>query len=124
VKFPKGKLCAIIGSTGAGKTSLLLTLLGEMKRIEGKYSIPEHHLANPYKFERSDIAYVSQNAWLMNATIRDTVNEIFRAQYCNIEQIDSENGYESEDSETVQKPFVINTHNELQAYCQNVILIT
>jgi len=56
--------------------------------------------------------------------IFDTVNGIFRAQYCNIEQIDSENGYESEDSETVQKPFVINTHNELQAYCQNVILIT
>jgi ABC-type multidrug transport system fused ATPase/permease subunit len=73
VKFPKGKLCAIIGSTGAGKTSLLLTLLGEMKKIAGKYSIPEHHLANPYMLERSDIAYVSQSAWLMNATIRDNI---------------------------------------------------
>ena len=53
------------------------------------------------------------------------VNEIFQAQYCyiNIEQFESEFDYESDDSETVQKPFVVNTQNELLAYCQSVILI-
>lgn len=72
VKFPKGKLTAIVGPTGAGKTSLLLTLLGEMKRISGVYSIPEQHLANAAQ-EKSDIAYVSQSAWLQNATIKDNI---------------------------------------------------
>lgn len=33
VIFPSGKLSVICGSTGSGKTSLILSLLGELQRI-------------------------------------------------------------------------------------------
>ncbi|KAI8893302.1 P-loop containing nucleoside triphosphate hydrolase protein [Globomyces pollinis-pini] len=71
IVFPKGKISTIIGATGSGKTSLLLTLLGELKCYEGTYSISEHHLINDCP--KSDIAYVPQTPWLMNGTIRENI---------------------------------------------------
>eukprot|EP00834_Sanchytrium_tribonematis_P006031 NODE_412_length_7926_cov_1.357608.p1 type:complete len:697 gc:universal NODE_412_length_7926_cov_1.357608:3118-1028(-) len=62
--FPENKLSVIIGPTGCGKTSLLSALLGEMHTIEGEYSIPK---------KSKGVAYVPQQAWLMNATIRDNI---------------------------------------------------
>ncbi|KAJ3303599.1 hypothetical protein HDV03_003676 [Kappamyces sp. JEL0829] len=73
VEFPRGSLTAIIGPTGSGKSSLLLTLLGEMKQESGHYSIPEHHLQSTEPTSKSDVAYVSQTVWLMNDTIRSNI---------------------------------------------------
>ena len=73
IQFPVGKLTAVIGPTGSGKTSLLLALLGEMKKISGEYSISERHLSPHATGEKSDVAYVSQSAWLMSATIKENV---------------------------------------------------
>ena len=73
ILFPHGKLSAIIGPTGSGKSSLLLTLLGEMKTVNGSYSIPEHHLLPNSFDEKSDVVYVPQTPWLQNATIRDNI---------------------------------------------------
>lgn len=63
VTFCKGELNLIVGPIGSGKSSLLLALLGEMRLIEGKFYIPRH----------KGVAYVSQTAWLQNATIRDNI---------------------------------------------------
>jgi ABC-type multidrug transport system fused ATPase/permease subunit len=80
IVFPKSRLTAIVGPTGSGKTSLLLTLLGEMKKFKGEYSISEYHLRpNAPPKEKSDIAYVAQTAWLMNATIKNNI--IFGEEY-------------------------------------------
>nr|XP_027211385.1 canalicular multispecific organic anion transporter 2-like [Penaeus vannamei] len=55
------KLVAVVGSVGAGKSSLISALLGEMKKEAGKVVV------------NGRIAYVSQQAWLQNATLRDNI---------------------------------------------------
>ncbi|KAG9093297.1 hypothetical protein FRC07_011491, partial [Ceratobasidium sp. 392] len=57
----KGELVCILGPVGCGKTSLLSAILGEMIREEGSAKV------------RGKIAYVPQNPWMMNATIRDNI---------------------------------------------------
>ncbi|KAH6565614.1 hypothetical protein BASA50_007974 [Batrachochytrium salamandrivorans] len=80
VEFPIGKLTTIIGPTGSGKTSLLLSLLGELKRYQGEVYIPRQ---TPDAIARgssqTNLAYVAQTAWLLNATIRDNI--LFGAPY-------------------------------------------
>ncbi|KAI9352851.1 hypothetical protein BDR26DRAFT_1002960 [Obelidium mucronatum] len=61
VLFPAGKLSVVVGATGSGKTSLLLSLLGETRRLNGTRKCP------------GTVAYVSQTAWLTNATIRQNI---------------------------------------------------
>eukprot|EP01116_Phalansterium_solitarium_P010896 TRINITY_DN263_c0_g1_i1.p1 TRINITY_DN263_c0_g1~~TRINITY_DN263_c0_g1_i1.p1 ORF type:complete len:1381 (+),score=494.77 TRINITY_DN263_c0_g1_i1:55-4197(+) len=61
-KIDAGKLLMIIGSVGAGKSSMLSALLGEMRVQTGKIHIT-----------RSSIAYVPQQAWMMNASLRDNI---------------------------------------------------
>ncbi|XP_047481887.1 multidrug resistance-associated protein 1-like isoform X2 [Penaeus chinensis] len=55
------KLVAVVGSVGAGKSSLISALLGEMKKVEGKVVV------------NGRMAYVSQQAWLQNATLRENI---------------------------------------------------
>ena len=39
LKIPQGKLVAVVGSVGCGKTSLLSAILGEMKKVGGKVNV-------------------------------------------------------------------------------------
>jgi ABC-type multidrug transport system fused ATPase/permease subunit len=68
IEFPEGGLTLICGPTGSGKSSLLLALLGELQCLNGTILRPP-----PYLKTRSSIAYCSQTAWLLNATIRDNI---------------------------------------------------
>lgn len=61
LKIPKHKLVAVVGSVACGKSSLLAAILGEMNRIEGEMII------------NGSVAYVPQEAWIRNATIRENV---------------------------------------------------
>ena len=70
VDFPLGKLSICIGKTGAGKTSLLLAMLGEMKKLSGRRHMP---------LERNQVAFCPQSPWLTNNTIRDNI--LFGKQY-------------------------------------------
>jgi ABC-type multidrug transport system fused ATPase/permease subunit len=63
VTFSKGELNLIVGPIGSGKSSLLLGLLGEMRLVSGQFYLPRDE----------GVAYVSQTAWLQNATIRDNI---------------------------------------------------
>ncbi|KAG3089169.1 ABC transporter C family member 1 [Phytophthora idaei] len=56
-----GSLVMVVGTVGSGKSSLLQALLGEMKMTGGHVDI------------RGEIAYVSQEAWIRNATLRDNI---------------------------------------------------
>ncbi|KAF9437115.1 hypothetical protein BGZ76_001945 [Entomortierella beljakovae] len=69
--FPVGQLSLIVGPTGSGKTALLLSLLGELDRVEGHVYLPR--LDYVVKGQGSGIAYVAQTAWLQNATIRNNI---------------------------------------------------
>ncbi|KAI8621550.1 ABC transporter type 1, transmembrane domain-containing protein [Chytriomyces sp. MP71] len=68
VSFMVGGLNIVTGATGSGKSSLILALLGEMKRLGGRAFLPRDSMA-----EDSSVAYVAQSAWLLNATIRDNI---------------------------------------------------
>ncbi|KAJ2730506.1 ATP-binding cassette glutathione S-conjugate transporter ycf1 [Coemansia sp. BCRC 34962] len=57
----QGQLIAVVGRVGAGKSSLLLALLGEMHQASGQFHMNHKH------------AYVSQVPWLMSTTIRDNI---------------------------------------------------
>lgn len=77
VDFTVGKLNVIIGPTGAGKTSLLLALLGEMEITKGEVHLPgflprEDLEIGPDGYTES-VAYCSQAAWLLNDTIRNNI---------------------------------------------------
>ena len=78
VKFEIGELNIIAGPTGSGKTSLLMALLGEMKLLEGKVQIPGGFIrqelrADPQTGLTESVAYCSQQAWLVNDTIKENI---------------------------------------------------
>ncbi|KAI7871902.1 multi drug resistance-associated protein MRP [Spinellus fusiger] len=57
----KSHLTAVVGRVGAGKSSLMNALLGDMVRVEGEVVL------------RGSVAYVPQQPWIMNATLRDNI---------------------------------------------------
>nr|QNH67946.1 ATP-binding cassette transporter subfamily C member 1 X7 [Brachionus plicatilis] len=57
----KGELVAIIGKVGSGKSSLLSGLLNEMHLVNGKLNL------------NGSTAYVSQQAWIQNASIKKNI---------------------------------------------------
>lgn len=56
-----GQLVAVVGHVGAGKSSLVQALLGEMDKLGGSVAIKGH------------VAYVPQQAWIQNATLKDNI---------------------------------------------------
>ena len=56
-----GKLVAVVGQVGAGKTSLISALLGEMEKATGQVNT------------HGRIAYIPQQAWIQNCTLRDNI---------------------------------------------------
>jgi ABC-type multidrug transport system fused ATPase/permease subunit len=64
----KAKLVAIVGKVGCGKSSLLSATLGEMHKLNyGTINI------------NGSTAYIPQQAWIQNATIRENV--LFGREY-------------------------------------------
>ncbi|XP_044271383.1 multidrug resistance-associated protein 1 isoform X2 [Tribolium madens] len=61
IRVEKKSLCAVVGSVGSGKSSLLSAFLGEMDKISGRVNTV------------GSIAYVAQQAWIQNATLRDNI---------------------------------------------------
>ncbi|KAF9091354.1 hypothetical protein BGX23_005238 [Mortierella sp. AD031] len=75
LEFPVGELSVITGPTGSGKTSLLLSLLGEINPVKGQAFLPrrDSHDINPVTGLTNGIAYVAQQAWLQNNTVRNNI---------------------------------------------------
>ncbi|KAJ3154901.1 hypothetical protein HK101_001591, partial [Irineochytrium annulatum] len=73
--FPVGGLTAVCGPTGAGKSSIMQALLGEMKRISGRAFLPDPRKAVATRLGdlTTGVAYVAQTSWLQNATIKDNI---------------------------------------------------
>ncbi|KAI8821981.1 ABC transporter type 1, transmembrane domain-containing protein [Fimicolochytrium jonesii] len=75
LSFPPGQLSLVCGTTGSGKTSLMMALLGEMHRIAGTTTMPDSRTAKVEPITRlaPSVAYAAQQAWLMNGTVRDNI---------------------------------------------------
>lgn len=61
LSVPKGQLVGICGPVGSGKSSLLLAILGQLHLRRGDLAF------------RGSFAYLSQQSWLMNATLRQNI---------------------------------------------------
>ncbi len=61
INVSRGSLTACVGPVGSGKSSLISAFLGEMEKLTGKVNIDGR------------IAYVPQQAWIQNATLRDNI---------------------------------------------------
>uniref|UniRef100_A0A8C1FZS3 Cystic fibrosis transmembrane conductance regulator n=1 Tax=Cyprinus carpio TaxID=7962 RepID=A0A8C1FZS3_CYPCA len=61
LNLKKGEMLAVNGSMGSGKSSLLMTILGELVPSSGKIR------------HSGRISYSSQTAWIMPGTIRDNI---------------------------------------------------
>ncbi|KAI8969939.1 hypothetical protein BDF20DRAFT_915834 [Mycotypha africana] len=88
-RFPNGELSIICGATGSGKSLMMLSLLGETVLLEGESFCPRTPVADTLepdfdststaRISQKDwildhaVAYVSQTAWLRNASIRDNI---------------------------------------------------
>eukprot|EP00058_Branchiostoma_floridae_P006725 XP_002592213.1 hypothetical protein BRAFLDRAFT_84642 [Branchiostoma floridae] len=57
----KGTLLGVCGSVGAGKSSVISAILNEMRLVKGDVAV------------EGKIAYVAQQAWILNATVRDNI---------------------------------------------------
>jgi len=61
LKVEPGELCVVIGEVGSGKSSLLMSLLGELHILEGKINIG------------NSVAFVEQEPWILTASIKDNI---------------------------------------------------
>ncbi|XP_025097264.1 multidrug resistance-associated protein 1-like [Pomacea canaliculata] len=61
VKVKRGGLVAVVGQVGAGKSSLISAMLGEMETLQGHVNIS------------GSVAYVPQQAWIQNETLRSNI---------------------------------------------------
>ncbi|EXJ79949.1 hypothetical protein A1O3_08235 [Capronia epimyces CBS 606.96] len=57
----KGELTCVVGRVGAGKSSLLQAVLGDLWKIQGEVVV------------RGRIAYAAQSAWIMNASVKENI---------------------------------------------------
>ncbi|KAK4146291.1 uncharacterized protein C8A04DRAFT_9904 [Dichotomopilus funicola] len=57
----KGDLSCVVGRVGAGKSSLLQSVLGDLWKTQGQVQV------------HGTVAYVSQSPWIMNATVRENI---------------------------------------------------
>uniref|UniRef100_A0A8C3MWZ9 ABC-type glutathione-S-conjugate transporter n=1 Tax=Geospiza parvula TaxID=87175 RepID=A0A8C3MWZ9_GEOPR len=61
LSVPQGSLLAVVGQVGAGKSSLLAAVLGELEATEGCVTM------------KDTAAYVPQQAWVLNASVEDNI---------------------------------------------------
>jgi ABC-type multidrug transport system fused ATPase/permease subunit len=78
IEFVPRQLNVIAGPTGSGKTSMLMALLGEMTLLDGDVYLPGWLSREDLKPEPGtglieSVAYCAQQAWLVNANIKDNI---------------------------------------------------
>ncbi|KAJ3184929.1 hypothetical protein HDU85_001622 [Gaertneriomyces sp. JEL0708] len=61
VNIPRGRLTAIVGAVGAGKSSFFSALVGDMRKIDGK--------ADVY----GSMTYCPQEPWILTGTIKENI---------------------------------------------------
>ncbi|KAH7140793.1 ABC transporter type 1, transmembrane domain-containing protein [Dactylonectria macrodidyma] len=55
------ELCCLVGRVGSGKSSILHVVLGDLYKVNGSVTL------------RGSVAYVSQQPWVLNASVRENI---------------------------------------------------
>ncbi|ORZ28328.1 multi drug resistance-associated protein MRP [Lobosporangium transversale] len=75
LEISRGDLTAVVGRVGQGKSSLLNAIIGDMYKRQGSVKV------------YGRLAYVPQQAWIVNATLKDNIlfgNEFDQARYDHV----------------------------------------
>lgn len=56
-----GELTCVVGQVGSGKTSLLVSILGDLRKEKGSVTVG------------GTVAYVAQNPWIFNSSVRENI---------------------------------------------------
>ncbi|PWN37140.1 uncharacterized protein FA14DRAFT_113198, partial [Meira miltonrushii] len=78
IRFPRGELTILAGPVGSGKTTVLLSLLGETRRLSGRTFMPcaiARTLVpiDPNTGLSETVAYCPQSPWLLGATVKENI---------------------------------------------------
>ncbi len=73
IDIPKNKSVALIGPSGAGKTTLADLLLGALEPTEGSIYIDEIDAFENLSAWQKNVGYIPQNIYLMDDTIRNNI---------------------------------------------------
>lgn len=57
----RGELTCVVGKVGSGKSTLLLAMIGDVHKASGVVKVA------------GEVAYVPQNAWIFNGTVRENI---------------------------------------------------
>ena len=70
---PKGKFVGIIGPSGVGKTTFVDILLGLLEPTNGSITVDGVDIFNNIQSWRANLAYVPQNIYLIDGTIKENI---------------------------------------------------
>lgn len=73
VEIPKGKTIALIGPSGAGKTTLADIILGLLPPTSGTVRMDQHDVYENLRSWREKLGYIPQSIYLSDDTIRNNV---------------------------------------------------
>ena len=73
LEIGKGKTVALIGSSGAGKTTLADIILGLLQPTEGRIMVDECDIFDNISLWHKSIGYIPQNIYLSDDTIRNNI---------------------------------------------------
>ncbi len=73
MKIPKGKTVALIGPSGAGKTTLADIILGLLPPTSGVVRMDQHNIYENLRSWREKLGYIPQTIYLSDDTIRNNI---------------------------------------------------
>lgn len=73
MEIKKGESIGIIGASGSGKTTTVDILMGLLKPQSGRITIDGVDIFNDIKSWHSQLAYIPQNIFLMDSSIKDNI---------------------------------------------------
>lgn len=73
VEIDRGSVVALVGASGAGKTTFADVIVGLLEATEGSVTVGDVDIAEFPKSWRRDVAMVSQRVYLWEASVRDLI---------------------------------------------------
>ena len=86
-EIKKNSLIGFFGASGSGKTTLIDCLLGLLPPTSGKILFNNQNIYNDLKNWQSNIGYVPQNIYLMDASIQENIAIGINKRFIDIDRI-------------------------------------